>query len=175
MSAEQQQQNFIIRTAQESDIAALEAIIAAMGTVKTADYFQRQMMYQQSCKRLVVMIAVDGVDAGYCVLNWDPKYTLFRKLALPEIQDINVLHEFRRMGLASSMIAYCEDLARARGIEHMGISVSVSGKFAPAQRLYAKLGYIPDGGGVTYDRKPVTHGEFRPVDDQLCLMLLKAL
>ena len=37
------------------------------------------------------------------------------------------------------------------------------------------LGYVPDGSGATYDRLTVAGGEIRPVDDNLCLMMIKAL
>ena len=47
--------------------------------------------------------------------------------------------------------------------------------FGAAQRLYCKLGYIPDGNGVTYDREAVRAGDMRAVDDLLCLMMVKAL
>ena len=57
----------------------------------------------------------------------------------------------------------------------MGISVALGASYGPAQRLYATLGYMPDGNGVTYDRMAVGFGEMRPVDDDLCLMMVKDL
>jgi hypothetical protein len=73
------------------------------------------------------------------------------------------------------MIAHCEDLVRAKGHDQIGIAVGVHSAYGPAQRLYARLGYMPDGLGATYDRTPVEFAAFKPVDDQLCLMLVKDL
>ena len=57
----------------------------------------------------------------------------------------------------------------------MGIGVGLYTSYGAAQRLYCKMGYVPDGNGVTYDRKLLAAGEFRPLDDQLCLMMIKDL
>jgi hypothetical protein len=57
----------------------------------------------------------------------------------------------------------------------MGIGVGLHRAFGAAQRLYIRLGYIPDGNGITYDRLQIAPGEFRPVDDDLCLIMVKEL
>ena len=168
-------QKLVIHKAEKDDLRRLDFMVAAMGLAKEIGYFERQFSFQQKGERQVYIAVYDGTDAGYCILNWIPKYSLFKKLGIPEIQDLNVLPHFRRQGIAKAMIAQCEDEARARGLEYMGIGVSVSPSFGPAQILYTRLGYIPDGGGVTYDRKQTANGEFRPLDDQLCLMMVKGL
>jgi len=111
-------------------------------------------------------------DKGYAVLNDQPKYSLYARLNIPEIQDIFVLPDARQQGIATHLIEYCESICTA---DMIGISVPVSPQFGPAQRLYNKLGYQPDGNGVTYDREPVVNDSTVKVDDQLCLMLIKDL
>ena len=81
----------------------------------------------------------------------------------------------RRKGLATVLIKHCEEYARELGYSDIGISVALHSGFGPAQRLYVKLGYVPDGAGVTYDRELISPMEMRPIDDDLCLMLVKAL
>ncbi|MCB1537602.1 MAG: GNAT family N-acetyltransferase [Rhodospirillales bacterium] len=115
----------------------------------------------------------DGVDIGGCYLNWVPKYPLYRRLELPELQDLRVSPDWRRRGVATRLIATCEDMARGGGARGMGLSVGLYADYGPAQRLYTKLGYVPDGQGVTYDRVAVVPGARHPVDDDLTLMLLK--
>ncbi len=112
---------------------------------------------------------------GFCLLNWQPKYAFFRKTGIPEIQDLNVLREYRRQGIGRAMIEYCEKLARDKGFSEMGIGVGLDSRFGAAQRLYVRMGYLPDGSGVSYDRKQVACGDFRPIDENLCLMMTKAL
>ena len=168
-------QKLIIHKADRGDINRLDQFVMEMGLDKEVGYFARQFDYQESGSRAVFIAVLEGQDVGFCILNWTPKYGLFKKLDVPEVQDLNVLYSQRRQGFATQMIYYCEGLARERGKEYMGIGVSVSSGFGPAQRLYTKLGYVPDGNGVSYDRKLTTPGEFRPLDDQLCLMMLKEL
>lgn len=109
---------------------------------------------------------------GYAVLNRQPNYTLYRRMGIAEIQDIYVVPAYRRAGVATSLIKHCEGLVDANMV---GISVPVSPDFGAAQRLYYKLGFEPDGNGVTYDREPVRHGSMVKMDENLCLMMVKDL
>lgn len=112
------------------------------------------------------------VGTGFCVLNYAPKYSLYQRLKTPEIQDVFVVPEARGQGVATSLITHCESVCET---EMIGISVPVSPDFGAAQRLYYKLGYQPDGNGVTYDREPCPHNSRVKLDDNLCLMMVKDL
>lgn len=162
-------QNITIRKALFDDISALDLI----KPVKEAGYFVRCLKEQDEGRRAIFMAALDGADVGYGMLNEKPRYQLFRRLGIPEIQDINVLPDARQKGVATALIAYCEGVARQRGCDQIGISVGLTKEYGPAQRLYVKQGYIPDGYGVTYNRESVSSGQIRPVDDDLCLMMVK--
>ncbi len=168
-------QSIAIRPATTQDIPALWEMAAALKAAKETEYFERQFAYQQKGSRVILLVSTGDKNAGYCVLNWQPKYIPFKKLGIAEIQDINVLPEFRRNGIGRALIEYCESHARDKGLEQMGIGVGLGPSFGSAQRLYIKMGYIPDGLGVVYDRKHVREGELRPVDDHLNLMFLKDL
>lgn len=172
---EMQLENLTIRQASVNDIAVLWAIAEGMKSEKEVGYFDRSLEYQDAGARLVFIARLDGEDAGYVMLSWVPKYGFYQSIDCPEIQDLNVLPDFRGRGIGSAMIAHCESIARKNGKAHIGISFGLSSSYGVAQKLYFKLGYIPDGYGVTYDRKAVVHGELRPVDDDLCLMLIKKL
>jgi len=140
-------------------------------------YFQTCYDLQQSGAR-IVFIAKDAGDIpqGYVILNFAPRYSLFQKLKIPEIQDLNVHPDSRNQGIGRALVELCEDIIRERGdVNQIGISVGLHKGFGAAQRLYAKLGYIPDGNGVTYDRNPVSPHEMRTIDDDLCLMMVKSL
>jgi len=170
-----QLENLVIRQAVVDDIQKLRDMAVTMKAVKDADYFDLAMEHQGAGHRLVFIAEHEGQAVGYCMLSWVPKYAFFKTLGFPEIQDLNVLPDFRKRGIASAMIAHCEGLAQKKGLEHMGIGVGLDASFGAAQRLYVKLGYVPDGNGVTHDRKQVAAGEFRPVDDNFCLMMVKEL
>ncbi len=139
------------------------------------DYYERCVERHIQKKIKLLMAVFEGKPAGFCILNWQPKYAYFKKCGLPEIQDINVLPLYRRRGIGRAMVEFCENLARARGYDEMGIGVGLDSSFGSAQRLYVKMGYIPDGLGVCYDRKIVAKGEFRPIDENLSLMMIKLL
>ena len=164
-----------LRIATQKDLPILWDIALAMGAAKDGAYFNKSLEFQEQGHRVVLIASVDGVDAGYGMLAWVPKYAFFRKLGIGEIQDLNVLSDYRRRGIASMMIEYCENLARDAGHEYIGIGVGMDASYGPAQQLYVRRGYVPDGNGVTYDRKPIAKGEFKPIDDDMSLMLIKSL
>jgi GNAT superfamily N-acetyltransferase len=164
-----------IRQMEWGDLKTLHDISLQLRQVKEPGYFERNFAEQEAGRRVIFIASMEGADAGFCILNWEPKYWLFKKQGIPETQDLNVLPAYRKRGIGTAMIRHCEELAKARGCTVMGISVGLDGSFGPAQVLYTKLGYIPDGQGVTYDRKPVSAGEFKAVDENLCLMMAKSL
>lgn len=165
-----------ICTASREDISNLYRISEGMGNGnKEVDYFEKCLDEQESGNRLLVLSYFGDTLAGYGILNWSPKYALFKKLNIPEIQDLNVLPGFRRRGIATAMIEWCEALAYQKGYEQMGIGVGLHAGYGPAQRLYVSRGYVPDGTGVSYDRQQVSNYEIRPLDDCLCLMMIKSL
>lgn len=167
--------NFLVRHAEKSDIPALYSLKAALGYGKDPGYFERCLEEQDLNKRAVLVAARDAGLLGWGMLNWQPQYPLYKRLNIPEIQDLNVIPSARRQGVATAIIQKCEDLARAQNHTQTGISVGLYADYGAAQRLYVRLGYIPDGYGVTYDRVAVTPGEIRPIDDNLCLMMVKEL
>jgi len=110
---------------------------------------------------------------GFAVLNFKPRYALYDRLNIPEIQDVFVLHDHRGQGIASALIRHCESCVHDGDM--VGISVPVSPEFGAAQRLYYKLGYMPDGNGVSYNREMIMHNSSVKLDDNLCLMMVKDL
>jgi len=159
-----------IRIATRGDIPALYDLYAQMGKSDEG--------YFESCfdKGLVTLIASQGEqNLAFTMLNFDPKYALYQKLDIPEIQDLNVIPDARQKGIATAIVNKCEEIAEERGKTQIGISVPLNAAYGPAQRLYIKLGYMPDGNGITYDREPVQRGARYAADDDLCLMMLKDL
>lgn len=161
--------------------AGVEGIETAK-LLSEANRSDKAMHYWDRCTEginngeIILLIAEkDGESAGYGLLNWRPKYRIYQHLDIPEIQDLNVIPPFRRQGVARAMIAACESIGRENRKKQMGISFGLSKEYGPAQRLYIEMGYLPDGFGVTYDRELVSFGQMRPVDDDLCLMLVKDL
>ncbi len=168
---------FTIRTATEADLPLLAEVAKRQGDHHDADYFPRSLLEQAAGHRIVlVAVLSDNSLAGDVQLIWNPIYAPFRALGIPEIQDLAIIPAMRRQGLGERLVIYCENLVREAGRTDIGIGVGLHARFGSAQRLYVRLGYIPDGGGVVYDEDtPVNRGDLRPVDDLLTLKLVKAL
>lgn len=159
-----------IRQASEDDIPALYKIYEALDK-KDDGFFES--CFEKDC--LILIASTDKTDVGFGILNFEPKYRLYQKLEIPEVQDLNVLPDYREQGIGTQLIDAFETIAADQGAEQIGISVGLTADYGPAQRLYAKLGYIPDGQGVTYDRDAVAKGISCEMDDDLALMMMKSL
>jgi GNAT superfamily N-acetyltransferase len=165
----------IIRKADTADLPVLERIAAEMGAAHEDGYFARCLQEQAVQRRTVYIALQDGVALGYVQLNWQPIYAPFRRLGIPEIQDLNVIPAQRQRGAGGLLVDHCENAARLTGATDIGISVGLYPRYGAAQRLYVKKGYVPDGGGITYDDVAVRAGDRCTVDDNLTLKLVKSL
>ena len=80
---------------------------------------------------------------GYYLVAWDGEEPLgHAHLALsdpPELQDVSVRKQHRRLGVASALTAAAEREAGERGYDRIRVTVSVENE--PAQALYRRLGY----------------------------------
>lgn len=86
-------------------------------------------------------------DGSFYLVAWEGDAPLgHAHLALgepPELQDVQVLPEHRRRGVATALTRAAEEHARERGFPLMTLTVSVDN--AVAQSLYRKLGYRDSG------------------------------
>jgi GNAT superfamily N-acetyltransferase len=108
----------------------------------------------------------NGLPVGHAHLAWSDTH-----LGLPEIQDVFVLPDKRRLGIATQLTHAAESEARRRGWDRMSLSVSRDDNAAAAQ-LYAKLGYVDAGvepvrvlGQITIRGRPLD------VDDTLVYLV----
>lgn len=173
-----------IRTVTREDIPALYRIAEDMEAKHEKNYFERCLSEHQENKRVLFVAELNGRLVGYGQLIWTPNYATYRRLGIPEIQDLNVIPEARGQGIGGIIIDACEQEARRCGRTEMGISVGLNQSYGPAQRLYVKKGYVPDGAGVCFDDVPVRAGELRltllhhPIsspDDFLTIKMVKQL
>lgn len=84
---------------------------------------------------------------GFYLVAWDGEQPAgHAHLALsdpPELQDVEVLAQFRRRGVGSALTAAAEAEALERGFDRLRVTVSVDN--AAAQALYRTLGYGDTG------------------------------
>ncbi len=158
---------------EERDIGS---IVAIGGDVRHhTDSFWRTFVEEPADDGPILVARDFSGVVGHVLLRWRSKHRPFADAGTPEIADLRVAPAMRRRGIATALIARCEQLASDRGHQAIGIGVGLYGDYGAAQRLYPKLGYRPDGSGATYKTVAVTPGEMVRMDDDLVLWLIKDL
>ena len=163
-----------IRLFDESDPPSIAAAFTKIGWNKPETQFRHYLHEQMAGTRRCFIGILDGQFAGYVTVNWRPTYAGFADLNIPEIQDLNVLTEYRRKGIASLLLDRAETEA-ARRSSVVGIGVGLHPGYNTAQRLYVKRSYFPDGHGVTYRNRFVEEGAIVVMDDDLVMHFTKRL
>ncbi|HEY2884047.1 MAG TPA: GNAT family N-acetyltransferase [Rhizomicrobium sp.] len=156
----------------EGDIVDIAKAFAALN--KSEQQYRRYFAEQQERARLVLVARSDAAIAGYVTVVWQSDYPPFREAGIPEIQDFNVLPDFRRQRIGSQLMDKAERLIAARS-RVCGIGVGLHHDYGAAQRLYALRGYVPDARGITSHGRRVNWGDEAKIDDDLVLWLTKPL
>ncbi|HEY3289855.1 MAG TPA: GNAT family N-acetyltransferase [Anaerolineae bacterium] len=139
---------------------------------KPTGYFAA-CMAAQTRDELVLLLAREGENLlGYLKVVWQPGYLPFREQGIPEVQDLNVMPNARRHGVASRLMDRTEALIATRSAI-AGIGVGLHPGYGPAQRMYVLRGYVPDGLPLTYNGIPVHERQTVMLDDDLVLHLTK--
>jgi len=166
----------VIRDLTEADLPALTATAGGAGWRGGESPHWRKYLDEQRAGVRDLLIALEGDEAaGYVSLLWRSHYPPFAEARIPEISDMVVAEASRRRGIGAALIAVCEARAAAAGYRTMGIGVGLYADYGAAQRLYARLGYRPDGRGVYYGDTPATPGQSYRLDDDLVLFLTRPL
>lgn len=138
--------DYAIRRMTRGDIGAIADTFARMN--KRREQYERYFGENQSGRR-VTLVAVAGEEVvGYANLLWESGYQPFRLEGIPEINDLNVIDEWRKRGVGTALIREAERVAGRAGRTVVGIGVGLTPDYSAARRLYPKLGYVPDGRGA---------------------------
>ena len=167
----------MIRNLQKNDIPQLVKDFTGPWTTPeiVESRWNKYLEEQKQNVRVMCVIEDDDKLLGYGSLLFRSEYNYFSENNIPEICDVWIGDEFRELGYGTKLIEYLESLAESKGFEKIGIGVGLYEDYGMAQRRYVKLGFIPDGKGVTYKCKPVVPGGSYPVDDDLILWFTKPL
>lgn len=163
-----------IRTLERERIPAMVRAFQRIRWDKPVHLFESYLAEQEDGRRVVLVALADSRFAGYLTVAWKPDYPPFRRRAVPEIQDFNVLPDYRRQGIGTRLMDEAEAIVAARS-PVVGIGVGVYAAYGPAQRLYVRRGYVPDGRGLASHQRSVRPGDEVLVDDGLVLYLTKEL
>lgn len=136
-----------IRLMRESDIERIVETFAEWH--KRREQYQEYFWEQQRHNRTVLIAWHQEKVVGYLTIVWTPNYEYFRCQDIPEIVDLNVITPYQQQGIGTHLVRAAEQAIRRASKTRVGISVEQSPMYAAANDLYPKLGYIPDGNGVT--------------------------
>jgi ribosomal protein S18 acetylase RimI-like enzyme len=135
-------------------------------------YFQKLLEAQEKGEIDFLVACSDKVVAGFVYIKWQADYPPFAEKNIPEIRDLRVLPEFRRRGIATVLMDEAEKRIFTRS-KFAGLGVGLYADYGPAQLMYVRRGYVPDGRGLMYRNRPVNPGREISVDDELLMFLIK--
>ena len=142
-----------MRKMQESDIKDLSRGFISQGWPGREEILARYFLEQESGEREVLVAEVEGAVAGYITILPDAKQGPFAGMA-PELSDFNVFETFQNQGIGNLLMEEAEKRVKLVS-DKVTLGVGLHSGYGPAQRLYIKRGYIPDGSGVWYQNYPV--------------------
>jgi len=137
---------FLIRPMQAHDV---DAIIQTFGPLnKTHEQFRRYWQENVEQKRQTLLAWSGNRVVGYSNIVWESSYAPFNEQGIPEINDMHVIDDWHGRGIGTAFIKQLERIAIEHGKDIMGIGFGLTPDYGNAQRLYPRLGYIPDGRGA---------------------------
>ena len=162
-----------IRKMQESDIKDLSRGFISQGWSGREEILARYFLEQECGEREALVADFEGVVAGYITILPIAKQGPFAGMA-PELSDFNVFESFQNQGIGNLLLEEAEKRVKLVS-DKVTLGVGLHSGYGPAQRLYMKRGYIPDGTGVWYRNQPLEMNATIQNNDDLVLYLSKEL
>lgn len=149
----------LIRKMQTSDVKELSQGFISQGWPGREEILARYFLEQECGEREVLVAEVKGALAGYITILPYAKQGPFAEI-YPELSDFNVFELFQNQGIGNLLMEEAEKRVKLIS-DKVTLGVGLHSGYGPAQRLYIKRGYIPDGSGVWYQNH-------RPAMDATC-------
>jgi len=145
----------VIRPISSDTLELLSHAFALAPYRKSAHQFTRYLDEHLASERVTLVAWLGRTPVGYVNLLWSSDYSPFAACSTPEVNDLNVLAEWRGRGIGTALVSAAEQVAREAGHTDIGIGVGVTPDYDSARRLYPKLGYVFDGRGI----RPTRYGD----------------
>lgn len=160
---------------EENDFDEIVSAFKMIGWNKPRSIYENYFKEQSDNIRSIIVSKENGKFCGYTTIKWKSNYNSFAKQNIPEISDLNVLPNYRKNGIGTALINACEAMAKERGYTSIGLGVGMTADYGNAQRLYVRLGYVPDGHGLHYKNMPLNYGDQTILDDDLVIYLIRSI
>ena len=163
-----------IRSMVQEDARILSDTYLSYGWHPEIETYENYYREQQEGTRFVFIAEFDGEVKGQCTLLMHPTEGPWGGKGIPEIVDLTVFFDVHGKGIGSRLLDAAETKA-SEVSDSVYLAVGVHSGYGPAQRIYVKRGYIPDGSGVWYQGRVLE--QYAPCvnDDDLLLYLSKKL
>ena len=162
-----------IRKMQESDIKDLSQGFISQGWPSREEILTLYFKEQESGEREALVANFEGVVAGYITILPIAKHGPFAGMS-PELSDFNVFEPFQNQGIGNFLMEEAENRVKLFS-DKVTLGVGLHSGYGPAQRLYIRRGYIPDGSGVWYRNQPLEMNALCEDIGELVLYLSKNL
>ena len=163
----------LIRKMQTSDVKELSQGFINQGWPGREEILARYFLEQECGEREVLVAEVGGALAGYITILPCAKQGPFAEI-YPELSDFNVFEPFQNQGIGNLLMEEAEKRVKLIS-DKVTLGVGLHSGYGPAQRLYIKRGYIPDGTGIWYqNHQPAMNAVCEDIGD-LVLYLSKDL
>ena len=163
--------NCTIRNMIKSDIESLSHGFMNQGWPGREEILARYFLEQESGEREVLVAEIDAAVAGYVTILPSAKHGPFAEV-YPELSDFNVFEPFQNQGIGNLLMEEAENQVKLIS-DKVTLGVGLHSGYGPAQRLYIRRGYIPDGSGVWYQNQPLEMNDTIQNNDDLVLFLSK--
>lgn len=137
-------------------------------------YLRRQLDNQEKQECSALLAVYDEVVAGYVFLYYRCRWGALGNCGLPGVVDLIVFEPYRNRGIATALMDAAEEIA-GKYSDRVYLEVCLNRDYGPAQRLYAKRGYLPDGKGVYYEGVVCENDAVIRNDDELTICMIKEL
>lgn len=164
----------VVRSLLESDIPEIIAKERAQGWHPDEQKYLLRLSDEKNDMCYTMVALYQHKVAGYINLYYPRDWSPFSPEAYPEIVDLGVFSEFRRLGIGNQLMDVAESLAKTFS-DKVYLGVGLHQGYGSAQRLYIKRGYLPDGKGVYYHHMCVDPYQTYPIDDDLLIYMSKEL
>lgn len=163
----------IIRRMIKADIEHISQAFIHQGWPGREDILTSYFQEQENRERDVLVAESDGFVAGYLTILPAAKHGPFVGV-YPELSDFNVFEQFRNRGIGNQLLEEAEKSVWLLS-EIVTLGVGLHSGYGPAQRLYVKRGYIPDGSGIWFRNQPLAPYSSCENNDDLVLYFSKRL
>ncbi|MFZ3580447.1 GNAT family N-acetyltransferase [Virgibacillus sp. DJP39] len=166
--------SLVIRSMVKSDAQKFVDAFTAQNWDKPIELFDGYFNQQKNDEQTIIVAEMNKEVAGYVTIFPNSTTGPFAFKNIPEIIDLNVLIKFQKIGIGKKMMEVVEGIVKEKG-DLVSLSVGLHSGYGSAQRMYVKLGYIPDGTGVWYKGKQLEQYTECVNDDDLTLYFSKQL